>query len=87
MDIMLTGEDQSQAYQPNSLAEGPPMQIYLSLSLSLKSLSQGFAGSVKQDDLHCQCPLAWRQVLPQEGFADTLKEDSPSNIMAPGYHT
>eukprot|EP00983_Pelagomonas_calceolata_P041792 1138208-Pelagomonas_calceolata.AAC.8 len=27
MDIMLAGEDQSQADQPNSLAEGPPMQI------------------------------------------------------------
>jgi len=25
MDIMLAGEDQSQADQPNSLAEGPPM--------------------------------------------------------------
>eukprot|EP00983_Pelagomonas_calceolata_P042939 1138712-Pelagomonas_calceolata.AAC.4 len=25
MDIMLTGEDQSQADQPNSLAEGPPI--------------------------------------------------------------
>eukprot|EP00983_Pelagomonas_calceolata_P012989 415100-Pelagomonas_calceolata.AAC.1 len=24
MDIMLTGEDQSQADQPNTLAEGPP---------------------------------------------------------------
>eukprot|EP00983_Pelagomonas_calceolata_P008288 269905-Pelagomonas_calceolata.AAC.1 len=27
MDIMLTGKDQSQADQPNSLAEGPPIQI------------------------------------------------------------
>ena len=25
MDIMLTGEDQSQADQPNTLAEGPPI--------------------------------------------------------------
>eukprot|EP00983_Pelagomonas_calceolata_P043203 1138813-Pelagomonas_calceolata.AAC.4 len=25
MDIMLTGEDQSQADQPNSLAKGPPV--------------------------------------------------------------
>eukprot|EP00983_Pelagomonas_calceolata_P130363 1161677-Pelagomonas_calceolata.AAC.19 len=25
MDIMLAGEDQSQADQPNSLAEGPPV--------------------------------------------------------------
>eukprot|EP00983_Pelagomonas_calceolata_P086882 1156849-Pelagomonas_calceolata.AAC.7 len=25
MDIMLTGEDKSQADQPNSLAEGPPI--------------------------------------------------------------
>eukprot|EP00983_Pelagomonas_calceolata_P095601 1158028-Pelagomonas_calceolata.AAC.11 len=25
MDIMLAGEDQSQANQPNSLAEGPPV--------------------------------------------------------------
>ena len=25
MDLLLTGEDQSQADQPNSLAEGPPM--------------------------------------------------------------
>eukprot|EP00983_Pelagomonas_calceolata_P024502 772327-Pelagomonas_calceolata.AAC.7 len=25
MDIILTGEDQSQADQPNSLAEGPPV--------------------------------------------------------------
>jgi len=24
MDLLLTGEDQSQADQPNSLAEGPP---------------------------------------------------------------
>ena len=25
-DLLLTGEDQSQADQPNSLAEGPPMK-------------------------------------------------------------
>jgi len=25
MDLLLTGEDQSQADQPNNLAEGPPM--------------------------------------------------------------
>eukprot|EP00983_Pelagomonas_calceolata_P050702 1142091-Pelagomonas_calceolata.AAC.1 len=27
MDIMLAGEDQSQADQPNSLAEGPPAPL------------------------------------------------------------
>eukprot|EP00983_Pelagomonas_calceolata_P071962 1151462-Pelagomonas_calceolata.AAC.1 len=27
MDIMLAGEDQSQADQPNSLAEGPPVTV------------------------------------------------------------
>eukprot|EP00983_Pelagomonas_calceolata_P068400 1149912-Pelagomonas_calceolata.AAC.2 len=26
MDIMMTDEDQSQANQPNSLAEGPPIE-------------------------------------------------------------
>eukprot|EP00983_Pelagomonas_calceolata_P078799 1154380-Pelagomonas_calceolata.AAC.1 len=31
MDNMLTGEDQSQADQPNSLAEGPPQPISQSL--------------------------------------------------------
>eukprot|EP00983_Pelagomonas_calceolata_P065373 1148569-Pelagomonas_calceolata.AAC.1 len=32
MDIMLTGEDQSQADQPNTLAEGPPVHLLLQLS-------------------------------------------------------
>jgi hypothetical protein len=27
IDLLLAGEDQSQADQPNSLAEGPTMQI------------------------------------------------------------
>jgi hypothetical protein len=27
MDLLLIGEDQSQAGQPNSLAEGPPMLV------------------------------------------------------------
>ena len=29
MDLLLTGEDQSQADQPNKLAEGHPMQFNL----------------------------------------------------------
>ena len=29
MDLLLTGEDQSQANQPNSLAEGPPSHVNL----------------------------------------------------------
>jgi hypothetical protein len=33
MDLMLTGEDQSQADQPNNLAEGPPSHVNLILEL------------------------------------------------------
>eukprot|EP00983_Pelagomonas_calceolata_P127268 1161387-Pelagomonas_calceolata.AAC.1 len=32
MDILLAGKDQSQADQPNSMAEGPPVQSHLSSS-------------------------------------------------------
>eukprot|EP00983_Pelagomonas_calceolata_P060909 1146579-Pelagomonas_calceolata.AAC.1 len=32
LDIMLAGEDQSQADQPNSLAEGPPIKIRKSVN-------------------------------------------------------
>eukprot|EP00967_Tisochrysis_lutea_P043118 scaffold52081_cov17-Tisochrysis_lutea.AAC.1 len=32
MDILLAGEDQSQADQPNSLAEGPPVATVMETS-------------------------------------------------------
>eukprot|EP00983_Pelagomonas_calceolata_P059941 1146141-Pelagomonas_calceolata.AAC.5 len=44
---------------------------------------QGPAGSVKQDNLRCQCP--WRQG-PKRAFADAFKEYSASNVVALSYH-
>eukprot|EP00983_Pelagomonas_calceolata_P025428 798883-Pelagomonas_calceolata.AAC.1 len=51
---------------PNKYRELVFGNLFIGTTKIASGRLEGSAGSVKQDDLHCQCP--WRQGPPQEGL-------------------